>query len=632
MVEQMLSYEYGYGMWGAEDDFADDAEPPSDGGGSEPTDYTTTNVQEEGVDEIDIVKTDGTYIYVAQDQAFHIVDSWPAEEAHKVSSLELEGWTRGLFLYEDTVVIFANVYGEDSEVFSNWSGTRMTVIDVTDRSAPVIERTIDVDGYLTDGRMIDGDVYAVMNHWMQLPQEAWEILTDEDLELPEVDAWSLPEDERDAALEVAREEARAIIEPVVHALALSMDLDTLLPVWRDQVFGEDDADVEGMHACSDLYRPSDVSRLNVLSLVNLDLKNDDLNATGLLSDGWTLYASKDNLYVAQTSWWWWWGWGDLDLTTYIHTFKLDPDSEPTYTATGVVEGWLYDQFAMSEYDGHLRVATTDFDWWWWTSEDEEEEAANNLFVLKNNDAGVLEQVGELRGIAPGERIFASRMLGKTGYVVTFRQTDPLFTIDLSEPTAPKLLGELHMPGFSSYLHPMEEGYLLAVGRDGEEDGTITGLAVNVFDVRDLTNPMLAHQYTLETTGWSWSEALWDHHAFTFHRSVLSIPAYSVEYDATTGAYDRFSGLVSFHIDAIDGITELGRVNHRDLVEESECLWAKWYEYYDDSVCDDWGWYAQVRRSIYIEDNLFSISNYGMKINDLNSPETEHTRVVYYPAE
>jgi len=178
---------------------------------------------------------------------------------------------------------------------------------------------------------------------------------------------------------------------------------------------------------------------------------------------------------------------------------------------------------------------------------------------------------------------------------------------------------------------MGEDHLLAIGMDGEEDGTLTGLAVNVFDVSDFENPTLAHQYTLESEGWTWSEAMWDHHAFTFHRDVLSIPAYTWDYDEVTGEYDYFSGLIAFGVDADEGIEELGRVDHRDLVEESECLYEKWYDYEDD-VCDDWYWYASLRRSVYIEDNLFSISNYGIKVNELMDPSSEIAEVLFYPAE
>jgi uncharacterized secreted protein with C-terminal beta-propeller domain len=426
-------------------------------------------------------------------------------------------------------------------------------------------------------------------------------------------------------LATKREEARALLAPAVATFTADLELDEVLPKWRDQRVGATTAHAERMHSCTELYRPKDPSHFNVLSLVNLDLDSGETSATGLLSDGWTVYASQDNLYIGQTSWWWWWGWGDMNLSTRIHKFSLSDGDEPTYVASGEVRGWTYDQFAFSEYNDHLRVTTTDVDWWWGVGQsDEDVEPGNNLFVLGDNDNGALKVVGSVEGYAPGERIMAARLMGDVGYVVTFEQTDPLFTFDLSDPEAPHLKGELTMPGFSSYLHPLGEDHLIGIGRDGNEDGQTFGVAINVFDVSDLTKPALTHQLTLNTGDWAWSEALWDHHAFTYHRGILSIPFYSYE-DG-----QPFSGLVALSVNE-DGISEVGRVNHRSLVADSECLYAKYYDY-DNSVCNDWAWYASVRRSIYIEDNLFSLSNYGLKVNDLNHPDALLQTVLFYPAD
>ena len=215
-------------------------------------------------------------------------------------------------------------------------------------------------------------------------------------------------------------------------------------------------------------------------------------------------------------------------------------------------------------------------------------------------------------------------------MVTFRQVDPLYTIDLSDHSDPKIVGELKMPGYSAYLHPIDDQHLLAVGMDGEDDGTLNGLAINLFDVSDFANPTLKFQHTLNSEGWSWSESLWDHHAFTFHRGVLTIPAYSWNYSEEEG-YELFSGTISFSVDLEEGITEIGRVDHSSLIAGSQCLYEMWYgDSYDD--CNSWYYQPSVRRSLYIEDNLFSLSNYGLKVNDLNSPEDEITDVLFYPAQ
>ena len=624
VLNQVLSSRYSYyGGWG----FAEDTEAGADdssGGESGPTDYTTTNNQEEGVDEIDLVKTDGQYIYVAQDRALHIVDSWPITDAEKVSTLEIEGWSQGLFLHGDTIVVASQVY--DDEFY----GTKYTFVDISDRSNPVETRSIYIEGYQADARLIGDDMYFVLNHWLSLPSEAWNIAWDDSLGLPEVD-WTLTEAELEADMETKREQARSILEPVIDAMVSSWDIDDMLPMIKDSAGSNT---FEPLYDCTDIYRPNTVSQFNMLSLFHVDIEEDTTSSTGLMSNGWTVYASQDNLYVAQTSRWWWWGWGSMDLDTHIHKFELNPESEPEYAASGSVDGWIYDQFAMSEHNGHLRVASTELDWWWGSNLDEED-IGNNVTILQDVGNDLLREVGSVKGMAPGEQIMACRMMGDKGYVVTFEQTDPLFTIDLSDPLNPEVIGELHIPGFSTYLHPMDGDHLLSIGMAGLDDGTLTGMAVNIFDVTDFADPQLKFQYELTNpdAGWSWSEALWEHHAFTYHRDVLTIPAYRYNYTEDEDgnySYDYFSGAVSFGIDSDAGIFMLGEVDHHPLIADSECIYSLNYDYYDESVCDDWAWYANVRRNVYIEDNLFSISNYGVRITDLNDPTVSIKDVLFYP--
>jgi len=594
-IIQARYWGYWYGPWaggGAEDASA--------------TDFTTTNVQEEGVDELDLVKTDGSYLYVAgTDGDFLIVDAWPPEVASLASSLPVEGYPIGIFLLGDRVLLFSWFY--DSDVMPrSWYGTRIDLIDVSDRQQPEVLRSIDVEGVLAGARMIDGHVYAVLSSYLNLPEEVWELAWGEGLGLPDVD-WDATEEEREAAAAVARE----ILRPLIDQLVAGLSLEKLLPLMWDRTSTDPIGALELLVECEDIYRPAETASYSVLSVLHLDLGAEspvtsEVEVTGLLADGFTVYASTTNLYVSQSSWWWWWGWGGLDMTTAIHRFSLDPDSsEPVqYEATGEVPGWLLNQFSMGEYEGHLRVATTLFDWWWGTDDGEDETGAV-LTVLKDNGFGGLVEVGQISGIAPGERIYATRFMGPKGYLVTFEQIDPLFTLDLSDPADPQIVGELEMPGYSAYLHPIGEDYLLAVGMNGEEDGTINGLAVNLFDVSDFANPTLAHQYVIEDSesAWSWSEALSDHHAFTFHRDVLSIPAY-VSQGST-----RFNGLVVMSVDEADGIAELGRVDHSGMAGPE--------------------WTTRIRRSVYMDDYLYSLSSAGVKVNGLFDPSVLFAEVPFY---
>ena len=714
VLEALIQSRYGYrgGIYypGMEDGGATGGDAAGGGSGAPeaPTDFTTTNNQEAGVDELDLVKTDGNFLYIAQDRGVQIVKSWPANETTLVGQLELDGWAQGLFLVGGKLVVFSSIDDSRADIDGDpntyFYGTRLSIVDVSDPAHPTVERNVDVSGYAADARLVDGKVYYVLNQYLDLPVGAWDLANRTDIGLPDYPAYDAPQEEWDAA----EATARTVLAPYVHDLLAGTNLDSFLPQWRKDESGS----FESMYACSDIYVPEQETPLAMLAVGSLDPASGDVGSTGIMSQGWTIYASQSSLYVAQTSYYWW-GWAQDFGETAIHKFGLG-GAEPTYEGTGEVNGYIYDQFAMSEYNGDLRVVTTDLINWGGggiavdgggtTSDvppstgggsssgsggastepaptdatdtdvsDIEEPAvpANNVYVLRDNGEGNLNQVGHLGGIAPGETVQAVRMMGDKGFVVTFRQTDPLFTLDLSDPADPKQVGELVMPGYSAYLHPIDENHLLAVGMAGLETGQLTGLAVNIFDVTDMANPTLLHSYDLTAdaagqNGWSWSysEALWDHHAFTYGRDVLTIPAFTQTWDEATQTYSGFSGTISLKATVADGISELGRVDHESLVDQSQCLYDWWWAATDVgtggtdtggvavdpgvpadggvsepgspggtfSYCDwDYGyWYAQVRRSVYVEDNLYTISDYGVKVNDLNHPATEIASVVFYP--
>jgi uncharacterized secreted protein with C-terminal beta-propeller domain len=616
VVEELIRQRY-YGYDLAADGAEGAPSTNGDRGDDGPTDYTTTNVQEQGVDEADLVKTDGKFIYIAHGESLKIVKSWPVEQTDMAGEINLGGQAHSLFLYNDRAVVFSYVYDQrerEPDAFGRtyFYGTRVTTVDVSDRENPRAIESRDIEGWFVQGRMINGQVYIVLNSWLPIPQDAWNLVWNENLGLPEMDYNASPSRQR-----MLRDQARRILRPHVHRVLAGHDIREILP--RQRVNGQE---AGRLFACSDLYRPSQVAQPGMLTVVQIDLEGDSApRATGLLANGWQIYASQDNLYVALSSWWWWWGWGgDTDRSTHIHKFALTDDG-PRYTASGKVEGWLLNQFGMSEYDGHLRVATSDFVWW--TSD----EGDNQVTVLRES-RGRLRQVGKVEGFAPGERIYAVRMMGEKGYIVTFRQTDPLFTVDLSDHTAPRIVGELHIPGFSSYLHPAGPDHLLAVGMDADDEGRIRGVQVQIFDVSDFANPKLAHKHVITTGDWSsWSEALWDHHAFTYHRGKLSIPIYKYEREGNDWRY--FSGLGVFDIDLDEGIKEVGFIDHSDLAARQRCP----YQGADREYCGDfyeYNWYASMRRSIYIEDNLFSLSHVGLKVSLLNDPAAEMASVLLVP--
>jgi uncharacterized secreted protein with C-terminal beta-propeller domain len=265
---------------------------------------------------------------------------------------------------------------------------------------------------------------------------------------------------------------------------------------------------------------------------------------------------------------------------------------------------------MDEHRGYLRVATTDSGWsgsWRWRGR-RVTAPASNLFVLQQRQ-GELAIAGQVRGLAPGERIYAARMVGDQGYLVTFRRTDPLYTIDLKNPRRPKVKGELKIPGFSSYIHPIGSGQLLTVGQDADESGRVRGAHLQIFDVSDLENPRRTHHYKL-TLGESSSSsaAQWDHHAFTFNTRTrtLALPLTVTNY--RKGGH--FAGVILVKVDRRKGFINLGDVEHSDLAASAACA---------GSTCGGPAsryWHTPVQRSVFIDDNLYTLSSYGLKVNNL----------------
>ncbi len=603
LVDNLLGSLYG-GWWDL---------PWSDGGdvGGEPSDYSTTNNQEDGVDEMDIVKTDGTHLFVAREASVAILESWPPAETRVVAELATDGYRQGLFLSGDRLAVISSFWPAPTQTDLPWAGTRLEVIDVSDRANPQPVRTIEFEGHLVGARMIDGQVFLVLHTWIWVPSEVWDLLWGDDLEFP-----TYGPDASEEEIEAAWALARAMLTPLVADIVAAMDIEDLLPLMRDS--GQGSQGVTRLLECNQVYQPSVRDEYSVLTVAHIDLGAEDLDATpvsatGVLTSAGTVYASGRNLYVAQgASWWWWMPFLDSrgDLDTAIHCFALDTvgDDPVRYTASGEVPGRLYDQFSMGEYEGYLRVASSPSFWGWWGGGPDD--SGTVVTVLQDNGEGLLAQIGQVDGISPDEQLYATRFIGDRGFLITFERIDPLFTLDLSDPTDPRVVGELEIPGYSAYLHPMDEDHLLAIGMNGNEEGQLTGLAVKIFDVGNLEAPTLVDDYVIDNpeNGWSWSEALHDHHAFTFHRGVLAFP--SVQGSWWEGWR---TGLIVLSADPVEGLMKLGEVNHNDMPPLDP---------------DEQPWRAIVRRSVFIEDALFSVSSRGVKVNSLYEPEIEFAEVPF----
>ncbi len=510
------------------------------------TGFSDTNVQVEGVDEPDVVKTDGERILAVADGKLHLAS---AADATVVASVDLpEGMVDAeMLMAGDRVLVFSNGgYGgpiepavDDSPTrpfAPELAGTRVAQVDIAGDTLTVGD-TFVLDGTYVSARMT-GDVARLVLH------------ADPQQRLPFVTPASPTEEAQDAA----EQHNRQVVEDAAP--------EDFLPTWHRLGADGEAADEGALMGCEDAHAPNTFSGFGMVAVVSIDVSDglsDGLgsaNGTGVLAGGQTVYASPDHLYVAAPEWVDWQALPETgvdaaaqDHGTDIHRFDITDPAQATYDMSGHVEGELLNQFAMDEHDGNLRVATTTGAPWI----EGEGESESQVVVLAPGD-GALTPVGLVSGLGRGETIHSVRFLGDVGYVVTFEQTDPLYTIDLSDPAAPRVTGELEILGYSAYLHPVGDGRLVGIGQDATEEGRTVGTQVALFDVSDPAAPTRLAQTTLPQSS---SAAEWDHRAFLWwaEDGLVAVPV---------SAYDSepFEGLVGFSVDPAGGtITERGRVSH-----------------------------------------------------------------------
>ncbi|MEX0846195.1 MAG: beta-propeller domain-containing protein [Ilumatobacteraceae bacterium] len=450
--------------------------------GGSGTSYSATNTQEAGVDEGDVVETDGTHLFVAGPDGVRIVD---VERAGVVESLVVPEGSHQLLLDGVRLLVVTQPY-------SGAQDTVASLFDVTDVDAPVLVRRTHLEGRITATRAVDGIARLVLTSSLA-----------DRLPFVRPDTFGLDED---LALAANREVVTS--SPIGEWLPRSFD------EAADGSFGPMRAALD----CSTVAAPVEDAGLGISWIASIDMRGDGAatGAAGVVSNGETVYASADHLYIATQPWNWmrYDGATPTPPPTIIHQFALSDDGGATYVASGKVEGRLVNQFAMSELDGDLRVAVTVDDWTGGSP------SVSSVHVLRP-DGTDLAEIGAIGGLGKTEQIYAVRFIGTQAYVVTFRQTDPLYVIDLADPTAPVLTGELKIPGYSAYLHPVGDGLLLGVGQRADDNGRVQGTQLSLFDVRD---PALPQQLSTLMIGGS-SDAEWDHHAFMFwpEDGTIAIP-------------------------------------------------------------------------------------------------------------
>lgn len=616
-AENEGGYDFNIGFPGgaAMADEASKAAPPTSQA-SGPTSYTQTNTQVAGVDEADFVKNDGTHILVLSGGTLYVNKSWPADQLATVSQVAIEGWPREMFLDEQNrVVVFSQVYNPydwygDSYYCKGWAGggrgdvmacahdyantLKMTVLDLSDDANPTVVREEYVAGTYLSSRRIGAAVRVVTSDPFRWPAGVFFY--------PRTNTDGVYHDKamRVKAYQAQMDENETVIR--------AQSLDQWLPAGERRL--PDGSKVAVPYRCSEFSKATGPTILGLVTVatLNLDDATAPVSRTSVLSQADEVYASAGSLYLASKHWWWWPEMGQEHFT-YVHKFDITQPDKAVHVASGTVEGHILDQFSMDEHDGYLRMAL---------NRGKRVSDPSGLFgrfeissrvAVLGEKAGALEVVGWTDDLAKGEQLKTSRFMGDRGFLVTFLQVDPLFTLDLSDPTHPKQIGELKVPGFSTYLHPIDENHLLAIGEESWK------VKLSLFDVTVLAAPK--ELSTLIVGAYSGdSEALYEHKAFNYfaEKKLLAIPFFDwAPYSSGNSYWTNFvSDLRVFKIDLAAGITPVGALSMSDLYARGGSGYYSW----------DWRWQPGVRRSVMADDFVYAVSDAGIRsanVNALASP-------------
>lgn len=569
------------------------------GGGGMAKDFSGTNVQVSGVDEADIVKNDGKYIYLLKGSTIRIVEAYPPsgmKELDRITFDDEQFAPKEMYVDGDTLVVIGDtyVYGYydqyeeslvDPDFFYPDGSANVYIYDISDRANVELIRNLSIEGDYSSSRKVDDTVYVVAE------QKSFIV--------PWIDGSNWKEED-------------------------------LVPLIVE------DGKLDALVSCEEvMYMPRAIDQTNYIIVVAIPLNPaEDISSQVVIGSSGDIYSSRENLYVAQPQYEWY-GWytqmGDEEKT-YIHKFSLD-GRNIDYKGMGTVPGTILNQFSMDEYDGNFRIATTLGDVW-----DSENLSTNNVYILSSG----LRLAGKVEGLAPGERIYSVRFTGKRAYMVTFKKIDPLFVIDVSNPRRPAVLGKLKIPGFSDYLHPYDENHLIGFGLDtveasDEETGSrgldfawYQGVKLAMFDVTDVKKPVELHREIIGDRGTT-SPLNYNHKALlysttkgidggalmAFPIAISEIPE-EVKDDPNTSANTYgdyvFQGAYVYDVNPEDGFTLRGRVTHYEEDEVNEESGYYWYGGKD------------IERVLYMDEYLYTTSQAAVKANKILKLEDEVNRV------
>lgn len=542
------------------------------------SDFSDTNVQVAGVDEADIVKTDGDYIYYIRSSSNQIgISKVDGERIIQTSKLDLtEGFAaKEMYYNKDRLIVIGStdrpyylaepmLSRSKQTSYRSGSSLKVLIYDVSNRMKPIEERTIELEGYYITSRLIEDNFYLVAKQDFYM------------------DYLENPTD--------------------------------FLPTLFDSSMGG-----ERLIGYDEIrYFPGSVES-NLLIMLGLDIseKDKETDIDVYLGSGQSVYVSHQNMYVAYTSYDYYYDsensgsdefyYPVYESNTEVFKFEID-NGKSVYKGKGKVPGIILNQFSMDEDQGYFRIATTTGDSW----RTDEKTSKNNVYVLDEN----LGIVGKLEGLAPTEKIYSVRFMGDRAYMVTFRQVDPFYVIDMTDPMMPQVLGYLKIPGFSDYLHPYDENHIIGFGKDTAESkwGTsIEGMKIGLFDVTDVENPIEEDTITIGVRG-SFSELLDNHKALLFskEKSLMAFPITVMQENADNWSSFEFQGAYFYQIDPDKGFELKGKVTHLSSLD-----YISSGDYWYDSE-------KNIRRIIYIGDYLYTLSDYQIQAHDIDNLSTQGT--------